>query len=306
MLDGGPDPDTFKGLNGNDTLYAQDSGADTEIDCDGGTTPGTADIAHTDGSDPASSGCESLNPATGYARPLSATPVTVRLVPAFNQCTGGNSTHAAPLSSPSCNPPVQSSSHLTFNAPDRASPFNTTADGAGYVIFKVTCLSSTNPPVENGQSPPCTGTAGDQADVKITTSLDNVRCLGSPGQQNCAAGAGSLYGGKVLVQSTLRITDRLNGPSLTAPATAADVPLSVGLQCSSGACSTTTSADAVYPGVTLEQKRAIWQLGQLKVFDGGSDGALVAAPAPASGACPPACAGNGGETEFLRQGLFVP
>jgi hypothetical protein len=44
----------------------------------------------------------------------------------------------------------------------------------------------------------------------------------------------------------------------------------------------------------------------MEVRDGGSDGDLVAASAPSSGVCPPACAGNGGETLFLHQGLFVP
>ena len=65
----------------------------------------------------------------------------------------------------------------------------------------------------------------------------------------------------------------------------------------------TTSADAVLPDLVREQKRAIWQLGEIQVFDGGADGDLAAA---AGGSCPPACVANGGEELFLRQGLFVP
>jgi hypothetical protein len=85
-----------------------------------------------------------------------------------------------------------------------------------------------------------------------------------------------------------------------------DYPLQAGMQCASGACSISTSADAVIPNLAQEQKRAVWQLSRMEVRDGGSDGNLVAASAPASGVCPPACAGDGGETLFLHQGLFVP
>jgi hypothetical protein len=63
-----------------------------------------------------------------------------------------------------------------------------------------------------------------------------------------------------------------------------------------------TSADAVLPGLVVEQKRAIWQLGDLQMLDGGPDGDLAAA----GGTCPPACAGNGGEAPFLQQGFFTP
>jgi hypothetical protein len=105
---------------------------------------------------------------------------------------------------------------------------------------------------------------------------------------------------------TIRMTDRLNGPGQTSPATVIDFPLNWGLQCSAGACNSTTSADAVTPGLVRESKRAIWQLSQVEFLDGGPDGELMSAPPPASGTCPPACGGNDGETVFLRQGLFVP
>jgi hypothetical protein len=44
------------------------------------------------------------------------------------------------------------------------------------------------------------------------------------------------------------------------------------------------------PGVTPEQKRAIWQLGRVVVTDGGPDGD----------------ADTPGNTGFMRQGLFAP
>ena len=55
-------------------------------------------------------------------------------------------------------------------------------------------------------------------------------------------------------------------------------------------CSVTTSADTLSPGTAIESKRAIWELGQVQVFDGGPDGlASTADNAP-----------------FEAQGVFVP
>ena len=58
-------------------------------------------------------------------------------------------------------------------------------------------------------------------------------------------------------------------------------------------CELTTTADAVYgnPSTALEGKRAIWELGQVQVYDGGPDGD---SDTPT------------GDTVFMRQGLFVP
>src|SRR4029453_1393942 len=91
----------------------------------------------------------------GYARPLSASPATVPLVPAFETCTASDSTHAAPLAVPSCNPPVQTSHYLTLGAPDVN---GTPAASKGSLQLKVLGESPINP--DNG----------DQADVQITGS----------------------------------------------------------------------------------------------------------------------------------------
>jgi hypothetical protein len=106
--------------------------------------------------------------------------------------------------------------------------------------------------------------------------------------------------------TSVRITDRLNRAAETSPGTLTDYPFQWGLQCTSGACSSVTSADAVVPAIAKEGKRAVWELGEVQVLDGGTDGNLVAAPSPGSGICPPACEGNGGETVLLRQGLLIP
>jgi hypothetical protein len=83
-------------------------------------------------------------------------------------------------------------------------------------------------------------------------------------------------------------------------------PFRWGLQCTTGACSSVTSADSVIPAIAQEGKRAVWDISEVQVLDGGPDGDLVAAPSPGSGSCPPACEGNGGETLFLHQGLLIP
>jgi hypothetical protein len=55
-------------------------------------------------------------------------------------------------------------------------------------------------------------------------------------------------------------------------------------------CAAATTADAVTPGAVLEGRRAIWALGQVKVFDGGPDGVVSTAD----------------NTLFAVQGVFVP
>jgi sugar lactone lactonase YvrE len=54
--------DVMKGMNGNDDLRAWDDGSDRTINCDGGTTPGTADQADLDQlpDDSSVSGCEAI------------------------------------------------------------------------------------------------------------------------------------------------------------------------------------------------------------------------------------------------------
>ncbi len=59
---GGPDPDAMRGMNGNDQLIARDLASETTINCDGGSSSGTADKADLDvlpqDPDSAVTGCE--------------------------------------------------------------------------------------------------------------------------------------------------------------------------------------------------------------------------------------------------------
>ena len=47
-LTGGTGADVMKGMNGNDQLLARDLTSDTTINCDGGSSPDTADKADLD------------------------------------------------------------------------------------------------------------------------------------------------------------------------------------------------------------------------------------------------------------------
>jgi hypothetical protein len=99
------------------------------------------------------------------------------------------------------------------------------------------------------------------------------------------------------VKLGLRLTDRYNGSALTSPATGEDAPFGFNLTCSAtgtsagGTCNVATSADEVTSGVAIEGKRAIWELGQVQVFDGGADGDADM---------------TGDNTLFAVQGLFAP
>jgi hypothetical protein len=182
-------------------------------------------------------------------------------------------THGAPLAVPSCSPPRQTSDYLTVGTPDsNGKP----ADFTGYITFKVV-----------GESPINTGN-GDQADVQITSQLYDIRRKSDLAD----------YAGGLSTVLNLRITDRTNGAALDQAATTSDAPLRIPASyCSPTAdssgstCETLTTLDAVMPGLVVEGKRAVWQIGQVQVYDGGADGNANT---------------TGDNTLFLTQGLFTP
>ena len=136
------------------------------------------------------------------------------------------------------------------------------------------------------EGPPIDPNNGDQADIAYSLSVTDVR----------KAGDLTDYAGELRVQSTLQITDRENAFSMNAPATGEGVSISFDAPCTAtpgaagGPCSVSTSQDAVLPGSVSERKRGIWELGRMRVFDGGSDGD----------------ADTGPNTLFAVQGVFVP
>jgi hypothetical protein len=250
-----------------------------------------------------------------HARPKAGSPITIKLVPAFEECFGANMVHGAPLSVPSCNPPLQSSSYLTMNAPDRPAPFTSPANGTATLTMKVSCLTP-GTTTETGEAPACPAT-GDQIDVKMSFSAGDIRCVGVAGQGSCTSGAGSLYNGKLLLDIVLRITDHYNGivpnpagadcsDTTSCPATTNFPVWPIGVQCTSGSCNYVTSVDLAVPGAVPEAKRMVIEMGAVEVQDAGLNGNLTPAPAPASGACPPACQQDDAASLYLTQGINVP
>jgi hypothetical protein len=196
----------------------------------------------------------------------------VYLVPAHAACAAPNRTHGAPLAFPSCSPPTEASGQLTVGSPD--------ANGAGAKsiakVFYKTLVGSESTP-------------GDQADVAVTVTISDVRRSDL-----------SDYGGTVRLVSDLTITDKDNTPSPSGPSagTAQTAPLPVTIQCTPTAdatvgsnCDVQTTVEALFPGAVKEGRRAVWQLDQLRAYDGGPDGNAAT---------------NDGNTLFLTQGIFIP
>ena len=218
-----------------------------------------------------------------HPRPKAASPITTALVPAYNQCTAANRTHGPPLAFPSCNPPVQSSNSITVGSPDAN---GATANSTAFIKLSV---------VVGVPGPP------DDSDVKIISTITDVRCKAGTaacGSANAADGAD--YTGEVQGNATIRITDHFNAVAPgggTDPATVIDVPFPVNAACTAtastsigGTCATNTTANAVVPGAVKDGKRAIVEIGQIQITDGGPDGLVGTTP----------------NTLFGVQGIFIP
>jgi hypothetical protein len=218
-----------------------------------------------------------------HARPKGATPIRVSVVPAYNACTAPNRTHGPPLAFPSCNPPVQSSTSLTVGTPDAN---GATANSTAFIKLDVK-VGVVGPP--------------DDSDVNITADSTDIRCkagVTACGSANTADGPD--YTGQLQGNATIRITDHYNAVAPgggTDAATVVDIPFPVPATCAATAdasigarCSTNTSANATVPGSVLDAKRAIVEIGQITITDGGPDGQNGTTP----------------NTLFGVQGIFIP
>jgi hypothetical protein len=133
-----------------------------------------------------------------------------------------------------------------------------------------------------------TDTPADEADVRIDAVVNDVyRKVASPPD----------YAGELELRLPLRITDQANGSSPHVHGTVSDFTLGVTIPCVAtptptpgGSCSVATSAEAVIPGMVTEGMRAIWQLDQVLVTDGGADDLAASQP----------------NAPFMRQGVFAP
>jgi hypothetical protein len=211
-----------------------------------------------------------------HPRPISATPLRVSLVPAYEQCASPNRTHGPPLDSPSCNPPAQTSAFLTVGTPDAN---GAEANSVGNFKLRVSPESDPN--------------------VIFTSTISDVRCTSktsSCGNANDADGRD--YTGELAGTATLRITDHLNGPSGTEAATVRDIPLPFNLVCTNtadtsigGVCNINTTCPLVKECSTVRNgDRTVAGIGQIQVFDGGPDGFV----------------GTDDNTLFMNQGVFIP
>jgi hypothetical protein len=215
--------------------------------------------------------CTITNTRLPYVRPKGASPVHVALTPAYEQCTMPNSQHGAPLSSGSCNAPQQASGQLTVGTPDAN---GNGANSQGYVRYRVVAGDP--------------GTPANEADVRVDASVTDVR------QQGTLAD----YGGELLVEQVVQITDRFNGPAQNESGTVQASPYLFAVPCAAttsttvgGTCSLSSTFNAILPGSVVEGGRSIWELGETLVFDGGADGIGST---------------TGDNTLFETQGIFVP
>jgi hypothetical protein len=132
-------------------------------------------------------------------------------------------------------------------------------------------------------------TPADEADVKLGTKIYDVLR-----RSNLTD-----YDGEIRMQVGVRVTDKNNTPHPGGSgAGTGSFVLGWTIQCRrtdttayAGACTLATTADALVPGMVKELARAIWQLDQVRVFDGGADSDADTA------------ADN---RLFLVQGVFVP
>ena len=215
----------------------------------------------------------------GYPRPRGATPADIALA-LVRRTSRAGSRARGPLSFGSCSSPHQVSPSLTFGTPD--------ANGlAASAVGRVRLAVQPGDPL----------TAADEADVSIGVRLTDVRCA-VPLAGYCEGGALSDYTGSLQMAATsVRLTDTASGGTAADPATLQDwLQLSLPVGCvptaqagTGSVCSTDTSLDAIFGQAVVENRRAVWELGQIAVRDNGIDDPQVEA-----------------YTTLAVQGLFVP
>jgi glucose/arabinose dehydrogenase len=212
-----------------------------------------------------------------YPRPGGGSPLRVPLVPSFAACAVGaqNADHVAPLNLDSCSPPAQASTLLTTSSSGR---------GSGSARFDVSAGNAS--------------TATDEADVRVRASITDVK----------KASDGTDYAGKGILSTTIRLTDRANGPAGTESATVENAQIGIPVDCVAnadpglgGACAVDATLDGLVPGFVREGKRSVVSAFTVRLLDAGADGSVM----PASGACPLTC-GSGDEKTFAVQGVFAP
>jgi WD40-like Beta Propeller Repeat len=189
---------------------------------------------------------------SGYPRPVGTGRFIAALVPAYTPCTSANRSHGPPLAHPSCNPPAQTSPYLTVGTADANGK---STSGVSRLVMRA---------VKGNPS-----TSADEANVKLGTRVTDV--LRRSGFTD--------YAGEIRMELVVRVTDRNNTPHPGGPGAGTGsfalgwtVPCrTTAITTRGGDCVLGTSADALVPGMVKESARAIWQMDQVRVFDGGAD-----------------------------------
>jgi hypothetical protein len=205
-------------------------------------------------------GVTSIGRAT-HIRPKSATPIREALIPGHNPCGAPNRTHSAPLAFPSCNPPVNTSPYLTTGTPD-----NNTLPANMASLVKLDMILS-------------------PADMQLQAVLNDQYCKGTfAGPCTSTGEALRDFVGGLNVHFEFRITDHWN-PSATDTATMIDIPIDWPVSCVAvgpgtpgGQCNALTGLNALIPGAVVSTRRMSWEVLQLYVQDGGSDGNAATTP----------------------------
>jgi hypothetical protein len=214
-----------------------------------------------------------------HVRPVGASPWRSSLVPAYKACDSPNATRPGPGPTAACVPPVESSSNLTVGTPDAN---GAGANSSGFARYSVII-----------------------GDVLIEYSVTDVRCKPGTSAAVCTtanAADGPDYSGSLGAAATTRITDHRNGSGGNQAGTPVDIPFFVWgfttFPCGATAdttigstCSTTTSANALWPGAIFAGARIIAQkVSPLEVYDGGPDGN----------------ANTSENSLFMEEGVFIP
>jgi hypothetical protein len=184
-------------------------------------------------------------------RPKGASPMYLPLVPAFNQCTVPNATHAMPFGAPSCSPPRETSSDLTVGEPA------VNGKGANFVgSVTITALAS--------------------GDARIAVSVTDVRCAHTFAG-GCTGGPLSDYTGNMYLDYEFRITDRSN-PAGTAGTMEDVLGINLNWPCTATAdptvgssCPAVTTLNTLYPGLIVSGRRAVWRLRSLALKDANNN-----------------------------------
>jgi hypothetical protein len=221
-----------------------------------------------------------------HPRPHGATPLRFSLVPAYAQCTTPNRTHGPPLAFPSCQPPAQTSAQATVGTPDANGG---TANFSGSMTFHVIV----GPP-----GPP------DDSDVRVLIDMQDVRCVPTGARCGSANAAGPAdYSGEMGFSFSIRnMTDHYNAVAPGGGPDAATVQptisysdtfpcLGTASTSTGSSCSIHASALAIVAGSVKDGKRAVWDITDAKVDDGGADGDADTL---------------GDNALFLQPGIFIP